>query len=488
MAPQTKSLTFNELLPRLIDSYELPAQELSALYSLADQTNRLTPAFSQLSENIWSALPVTDFSHFKDSTSLAKQAIACTQVLQAREKDIKSFAEAICFEAIELRVRGSHMAKAKESALRSAREPLCRAVQKVNRPLEPVVTADLIAQPLDAIVPVVNEWLRNSCHTVAAQLLMAMHRLVQLDVVGLVEWPGETACKLNFFRHVVTQDQIRHKRSQSVQQDDFGEEGFRSVRLETWEHIEGRNRYSIERHEHHVMNAQVNSIESAHYPIPQDKQAFLNRVPPWIKQHLNILEGDLILEKVNEKHVGEDLWQTTPQLRSSYELEPAIVLGHYVITGWGQKEIEKEAFRRKRIAAIAEPEKITDSSSRVTRRENGSTFSNLKPWVQASSVASIALMFFCWLQPSAMVPLSILLGIVAVALGAKMATAYSIWKHSALDFLFVVSATTAVAAAIFALLCGLYGILFASWNVLLVAIPLGFVAYVAKLISSSRIE
>lgn len=488
MAPQTKRLTFNELLPRLIDSYELPAQETSALYSLADQTNRLTPAFSRLSENVWSALPVTDFSQFKDITDLAKQATLSASVLKSRQDDVNSFAEAICFEAIELRVRGSHMAEVKESALRSARKGLLSKVDKVNQPLAPVITADLIAQPLDSIIPVVNQWFRNSCHAVAAQLLMSMHRLVQLDVVGLVEWPGETACKLNFFRHVITQDQIRHKRSRSVQQDDFGEEGFRSVRLETWEHIEGRNTYSIERHEHHVMNAQVNSIDSAHYPIPQDKQAFLNRVPPWIKQHLSILEGDLILEKVNEKYVGEDLWQTTPQLKSSFELEPAIVLGHYVITGWGQKEIEKEAFRRKRMAAIAEPEKITDSSSRVTRRENGSTFSNLKPWVQVSSMASVALMFFCWLQPSAMVPLSILLGTVAVVLGAKTATAYSIWKHSALDFLFVVSTTTAVAAAIFALLCGLYGILFASWNVLLIAIPLGFVAYVAKQISSSRIE
>ena len=361
-------------------------------------------------------------------------------------------------------------------------------MQQVNRPLEPVLTAELMAQPLDSIVPVVNQWFRNSCHTVAAHLLLSMHVLVQLDVVGLVEWPGETTCKLNFFRHVVTQDQIKKRRSESIRDNGFDDNGIRSVKLETWEHIQGRNRYSIERHEHHVMNAEVNAIGSAQYPIPQDKQAFLNRVPPWIKQHLKILEGDLILEKVNERYVGEERWETTPQLRSSYEIEPAIILGHYVISGWGQKEIEKEAFRRKRLASIAQPERVTDVNSTTTRRENGETFGRLKPWVQAASLASIALMFFCWLQPMAMVPLSILLGIVAVALGAKTAAAYSIWKHSALDMIFVTSAATALAAAIFTLLCGLYGLVFMSWNVLLIAIPLGVVAFVAKQISVSRME
>ena len=485
--------TFNELLPRLISSYELPArdmtaQDMSALLKLADQANRLSPVFSELSENIRTALPVVDFSYAKSKTELAQQATKSTEVIHTRQADVKTFAESICFEVIELRVRGNQVPEARASALRSARRLLCEKVQECNRPLAPVLTADLISQPLDSIIPILNEWFRNSCHEIASRLFQTMHILVQQDVVGLVEWPEKDVCKLNFFQHVITQDQIRRRRSQSVQQDDFSEEGFRSVRLETWEHIEGRNRYSIERHEHHVMNTKLNSIGSTQFPIPEDKQAFLSRVPPWIKQHLKILEGDLILEKVDRRHVGDDHWKTTPQLRSSYEIEPAIVLGHYVITGWGQKEVEKEVFRQRRLAATGQPLNITDENSRNTRRESGETYSKLMPWVQASSVASIALMLFCWLQPSVMVPISLLLGIGAVVLGAKTATAYSIWKHSALDMLFVTSTATALAAAIFALLCGLYGILFASWSVLLIAIPLGFIAYFVKQISVSRME
>ena len=485
--------TFNELLPRLISSYELPArdmtaQDMSALLKLADQANRLSPVFSELSENIRTALPVVDFSNAKSKTELAQQATKSTEVIHARQADVKTFAESICFEVIELRVRGNQVPEARASALRSARRLLCEKVQECNRPLAPVLTADLISQPLDSIIPILNEWFRNSCHEIASRLLQTMHILVQQDVVGLVEWPGENACKLNFFQHVITQDQIRRRRSQSVQQDDFSEEGFRSVRLETWEHIEGRNRYSIERHEHHVMNTKLNSIGSTQFPIPKDKQAFLSRVPPWIKQHLKILEGDLILEKVDRRHVGDDHWKTTPQLRSSYEIEPAIVLGHYVITGWGQKEIEKEAFRRKRIAAVAQRQDENVGVPKTTRPENGITYDKLKPWVQASAGASIASMFFCWLQPTAMVPISIVLGLAAIVLGAKTAVSYSVWKHSALDIFFAIATSTALAALIFAMLSLLYGIIFANWSLLLIAFPLGLVAHIAKLVAVSRLE
>ena len=482
------NLTFNQLLPKLIDKYELPANDIVHFNPLADQANRLTPTFKNLSNDIWDSLPITEFQHLSDHTELARQATLSIQSLHARQQDVKSFAESICYEAIELRVRGQHLAETKAKSLRSAREPLCRAVQQVNRPLEPVLTAELMAQPLVEILPVLNHWLRNSCHTIAAHLLLSMHVLVQLDVVGLVEWPGESTCKLNFFKHVVTQNQIKRHRTQSIQQSEIDDSGLRSVRLETWEHIEGRDRYSIERHEHHVINAETHTVESARYPIPEEKRAFLGRVPPWIRQHLRILEGDLILEKIDEQVVGEKHWQSTPRIKSSYEIEPAIVLGHYVVTGWGQVDIEKEGRRRKRLESqTADLPKIAGSSD-TSRRENGVLYSNWRPFTLAAAAASIALMFFSWIQPAVMVPASIFVGMIAVILCGRTAHAFSVWKHSTLDVLFVAATTTALSAAIFALLSGFYGVLFGSWSMLGIAFPLGFVAYIARQISIARLE
>ncbi len=484
MKTTAELITFDDLLPRLIDEYALARTDLTPSHPLADRANRLTPAFAALSDNIWSALPTTDFSGISNYNELARTVASGAGILAAKQKDVRSFAESICFEAVEVRVRGQHHPQAKASAIRSAREPLCRAVQQVNRPLDPVLTADLIAQPLNAITPVVNDWFRQSCHTVAAQLLLSMHVLVELDVVGLIEWPGETTCKLNYFRHLVTQDRLRSRQTETVQERTTDDGEFR-MRFETWEQVEGRNRYSIERHEHHVMNAEARRLNEVQYPVPADKQAFLDQVPGWIRQHMRILEGDLILERVIERDLREEQWETTPVLRSSYELEPAILLGHYVITGWGQKEIDREQFRRKRIATQEQPAPPVNQKQRVLA---GKTYDSQRPFATAIAGGAAALMLFSRLQPAAMVPLAVLLTIVAIVLSSRCAMNFSEWKHATIDWLFVVAATLTVTGGLLAIQSLLYGIMFGQWSMIGVAAVVGVMAFIASGVAGSRIE
>jgi hypothetical protein len=470
--------TFSDLLPRLIDEYSLARGELTPAYPLADKPNRMTPAFAALSDNTWTELPTTDFSGVSGHNELARTFSHCAAILAARQMDVRNFAESICFEAVDIRVRGEHHSQAKVSALRLAREPPCNAVHQVCRPLEPVLTANLMAQPLNAITPVVNNWVRQSCHTVAAQLLLSMHVLVELDVVGLIDWPGETTCKLNFFRHRVTQEQLRSRQTQSVK-DLSDDDGELWMRFETWEQVEGRNRYSIERHEHHVMNAEARQLQQAQHPIPADKQAFLDNVPGWIRQHMRVLEGDLLLERVIERSIREEHWETTPVLRSSYELDPAIFLGHYVVTGWGQQDIDRERFRRKRIATKEQP----PQQNRKPRAIAGNTYASLKPWATA-----IALMLFSRLQPSVMVPLAILLTVASIVLGVRCAINFSHWKYSTIDWLSVAAAGVTVAAGLFGTQSLLYGIMFGQWSMIGFAGVLGAMAFVASGISESRLE
>lgn len=472
-------ITFDDLLPRLIDEYALPRVDLTPSHPLADRANRLTPAFAALSDNIWSALPTTDFSGVADHNELARTVSNSAGILAAKQKDVRTFAESICFEAVDIRVRGQHVPDAKSAALRAAREPLCNAVQQVNRPLEPVLTADLIAQPLNEITPVLNNWLRQSSFTVAAQLLLSMHVLVELDVVGLIEWPGNTACKLNFFRHRVTQEQLRSRQTQTVEDDGMW------MRFETWEQFEGRNQYSIERHEHHVMNAEARQLNEVQHPIPEDKQAFLDKVPAWIRQHMRVLEGDLIMERVIEQDVREEQWETTPVLRSAYEVDPAILLGHYVITGWGRKDVDRERARRTRIATQEQPAPQVDQDQRLVA---GKTYDSLRPWATATAGGAAALMLFSRLQPAAMVPLAVLLTIVAIVLSGRCAVNFSEWKHAIIDWLFVVAATLTVTGGLLAIQSLLYGIMFGQWSMIGVAAVVGVMAFIASGVAGSRIE
>lgn len=496
MTSTAELITFDDMLPRLMEEYALPRGELTPFHPLADQANRLTPAFAELSDHIWTALPTTDFSGVSDHTELARGVASSAAIVAAKQQDVRSFAESICFEAVEIRVRGQHYPEAKAAAIRSAREPLCRAVHQVNRPLEPVLTADLIAQPLNEITPVVNNWFRESCHTIAAQLLLSMHVLVELDVVGLIEWTDETTCKLNYYRHLVTQDRIHSRQTESVQSrsNDNGESW---MRFETWEQVEGRNRYAVNCHEHHVMNAIAQPIREAQYPIPGDKQAFLDRVPGWIRQHLRILEGNQFLERVVERKVREEEWETaptlrssyevetTPEVRSSFELDPAILLGHYVITGWDQREIEREIFQRKPITAQQEPAPRVDHRK---RKQAGKTYDLLRPWAMATAAGATALMLFSRLQPAAMVPLAVLLTIAAILVSGRCVMNFSEWKHATIDWLFVTAASVTVAGGLFAVQSLLYGIMFGRWSMVGVAAVVGLMAFIASGIAGSRME
>ena len=173
---------------------------------------------------------------------------------------------------------------------------------------------------------------------------------------------------------------------------------------------------------------------------------------------MRILEGDLILERVIERDVREEQWETTPVLRSSYELEPAILLGHYVITGWGQQEINREKSRRKRIAT-QDNQQIpkVDHKQRVLA---GKTCDMLKPWAMAIGASAVAMMLFSRLQPAVMVPVAVLLTIAGIFLGSKCVVNFSHWKQGTIDWLFVVAASLTIAGGLLAAQSSLYGIMF----------------------------
>lgn len=475
----TDRRSFQELLPELIDAYSLAPVES---HPLADRTNRLTPAFASLSDSLWTALPTTDFSTAMTHKDVAQSVSRCAATLAQKQHDVRQFVESICYHAVELRVRGEHLPDARAAALQSARRPLLEAVTQVTPPLRPALTADLMAQPLTVVHSEVNAWVREACHTIAGQLLLSMHVLVELETVGVIEWPGETTCKLHFFRHVVTQDRIRTRTARQVtEEDDFENQRVQVTELRQ---TTGRNVYSIERHEHHVMEAEAREINHTQFPIPQRYQEFLQRIPPWIKQYVRILEGDLILERVTQRDLREEAWETTAVQRTAYEIEPAILLGHYVIKGWGQREVDREQFRRDRIAQ-REPQAEPVKNDTV-RRDAGKQFSELAPLAKATFAAAVAVMLFSRLQHVVMVPLAFLLSLAAVGVNGYTFSQQSQWRNGFVDRLFVGSATFGIAATLLALQSALYGVLYGSWTLIGWSLPLGIVAMITWGIASSR--
>ena len=180
---------FDGLLRRLVEAYSLiPSSGMAEVLPL--ETHALSPLFGQVHDRLWSQLPTLDISQSAPHEMIARATARCSDLLRQRQDEIRKFVRSLCYHVVEIRVRGEHHPQAMTAALDTARRPLLAALDQVLLPLEPILTAELIAQPVPVIHDAVQQWLQTSIRIVANQLILSLHRLVELDVVGIIEWPG----------------------------------------------------------------------------------------------------------------------------------------------------------------------------------------------------------------------------------------------------------------------------------------------------------
>ena len=481
---------FRELIPKLVDAYSMTSQGKESRL-LADRANELSPVNHSLSERLKLELMIANFALTTSHGELARSVNECAKILADRQRDVRDFAELICYHAVQIQVKGQTSQQVRAAALESARKPLLKAITQVTKPILPVLTADLIAQPLPVVQTRTSDWAKDACRTIVSQLLASLNVLVEMDVVGIIEWPGETVCKLHFFRHVVTQDQIRSKTTERTRTK-TNVDSTRLRTVEQWEQTKGLNVFSIERHEHHVMDAEARKPEEVKFPIPQDQQQFLERIPLWIRKYICVLEGDLILEKVVTTDIRKESFQakpvrhsvheeTLPAIRPTFEFDPAILLGHFVLSGWTQKEIDKEHHRRLQLPVQPQP-----SNTDQIRKDGGRDYHALAPYATAGVIASPLMMFFSGLQPNVMVPLSLLMTMVSIALSWKCFSSYCRWQRGVVDVLYVIAGTGTIAFGLLAVQMLLFSGMYGRMSLLPVAFVAGIAAKAVWQIAKSR--
>ena len=431
--------------------------------------------YSQLHDGLWNQLPITDVFQAASDDTIARATAHCSDLLHQRQDEIRKFVRSLCYHVVKIRVRGELHPQAVADALDKARRPFLAALDQVIVPLKPILTAELIAQPLPIIQDAVRQWLHDSTHTVANQLVLSLHTLVEMDVVGIIEWPGPRACKLNFFRHTIEQDRVGSRKTTTVRQVTR-----RTLAVEEWERPRARNRYSIERHEHHVMNAEARELEQTRYPIPREYNELIDCIPEWLSPHVRVLEGDLILERIVQRQIREEQWESTPKLRNAYEIEPAILLGHYVLTGWGQQEVDREThrLRREQTSEAQAPEK----PSLELLHESG----KLQIVANTTAAAAVAMMLFSRLQHGVMLPLSLLLSAAAIVVFGQSLRVRSQANNYPVDLIDVGCRTVAAAFGLLTIQSALFGMLYGSWSMLGLAFPLALAAAVTWGLATSR--
>lgn len=465
---------FNSLLPRLIESYSLVPTFESADSSLKE-THTLSPLFGQLCDEFSQMLPTSDIEQAASHEALVRATARCSQLLEQRQREIREFVNALCFHVVNIQVRGELHPKAVGSASASARNELLEPLKAIIVPVEPILTADLMPQPLPVIKDAVQNWLKTATHRIASQFVLALHTLVKEDVVGIIEWTAEQVCKLHYFRHTVIQGRVTTQKTSIVEHIERN-----TVTIEETQKLRARNRYTVERHEHHVMNAEALKLEQTRLPIPQKYNDLINRIPEWLRPQVRVLEGDLFLERVANRLVREDEWETERVVRNTYKTDPAILLGHYVLSGWGEQEVDREIHRQRRERSIEaqRPEEIRTDDLRESQK--------LLSLSNATAAAAVTMMLFSRLQPRVMVPLSLLLSLIAVVTLVLSHRARSRASSQGVDLIFIACRIGTTAFGLVGVQSALFGLLYGSWSMLGLALPLVLVAVVIGNLAAAR--
>jgi hypothetical protein len=108
------------------------------------------------------------------------------------------------------------------------------------------------------------------------------------------------------------------------------------------------------RHEHEVINAVRTSIGNSTVVTPPHVDQLINSIPEWLYPFVEVIDGHIVRERIIERDVKVEDW-TQVQVHDEPIMgyEPGVIVGPYVLTGWGPREIAIEQERRKSVEQVA---------------------------------------------------------------------------------------------------------------------------------------
>ncbi|MDA0810538.1 MAG: hypothetical protein O3B68_21300 [Planctomycetota bacterium] len=188
---------------------------------------------------------------------------------------------------------------------------------------------------------------------------------------------------------------------------------------------------------------------------------------------MRILEGHQYLERIFVRNLYKRDWQTEPIVRREFETEPAILIGSYVLAGWGQAELDREMQRLDSIEFEAEKTRIV----RAARR-----------WTIAAAVIAIPIMIaavlaiaFSRTAPQFLLSLGGLLTLLAAGTAAVSLAGVSRSRFLVNDGVFIGAGSLCIVFATAVPQLLLYWFLYSAWS----AIPVTAVSALMAVIALS---
>lgn len=358
-------------------------------------------------------LPVSSAMDGKER--LVSGYISCLNQVERFRTEFEQLVKAICVTGLEFRQAATttetdpRSTEGIRNAIRSAESAqLDELLERAGGPLMParnIVTAEWITKPLDVMSSDVDHALRRAVTNFADQVFETFERLVDEQIAGLVEWFDGNVCRYHFFKSVVIHRvDVRNDAPDSTESRNgaFDDLDDRTSSRRSRPQSQVRHEHRLARHEHHAINAFCTSIENSRVVVPENVQRMMKQIPDWLRPSVQVVDGTLVRELIVESHVRTEVTDIPV-----YGCEPAVIIGPFVLSGWGPREIDQELRR------VAQ----TEAPSTESQHQQESA-----PWIGLAGVTVVSVLCAAgmahWVHP-AFALLGVVLVVFAVWCGMK---------------------------------------------------------------------
>ena len=312
----------------------------------AARVEELTPVGSgdPLADHLVAALAARLRTPFLEADAVAPRVeayVADAATLDRAADDATAFLD---------RVIDHYLSGTPDPALRGTRAAeLRRGLSPLPRPRN-VLSAEFLARPAAAVRQDLARGVAEAGGELVAAVVESLRTLTRLSVCGLIDRPAAGVCRFTFFDEVLTRrvtKAVTRKRkagpppsASSVGRTVIGTDTVTEVETTTTE-----RRFT--RHEHHLMDATEAAVGRTRWPLPTPVEALAAAAPDWVRPGLRVVEGTAVVER----SVTWESRTTTARVTAErdvpvYAPDPALVLGDFVLAGWGEDEIRRASRRR----------------------------------------------------------------------------------------------------------------------------------------------
>ena len=404
-----------------------------------------------LSRLPWSALPAEE----AERQHLVETYIASLNQLVRFREDIEKLVRAACQANLEFRqLAGETNVNSRDAALAAKLDEMVAAATCDWLPTRNVLDAKLVSQPVSTLHVQLQTAVNEAVTEFTTQFFELLAKLVERQLFGLVEWLPNHCCGYHFFKRVILQENLGISQSvvagtQYFESDSATRDPQTAPRIVGRQTIKethhGQHHHRFARHEHSVMNSVCTTIRNSQVVMPPQVVRLIEQVPEWLYPFVQVIDGDIFRERIIEQDTGVETW-TDVRVRDEpiYGCEPGVIIGPFVLTGWGPREVGEEQSRRHKIQDTALQQATERGASRRA------------PWFVGAAVAltlGSLLLRVQWLHGGGSLVFVVLA--TAAAIGA-------VWQ-AAFDFATARRSPTALLAAHFATASIACQMLLAEW-------------------------